>query len=319
MSPRPVVCVLEPIDPAATAWLAERADVAGPDDPRCADWPAHADAVVSRIRRIAPEDVARAARLKAIAKHGVGVDNIPLDAARAAGVRVTNTPNANTNATAELTLALALAAARRIPRAAAGLLAGRPVPERELIGPELAGRTVGIAGLGRIGSRVAGMFRHGLGCEVLAWSPTAPDSRFAAAGAERVGTLVELARRSDLLTVHVTLNASTRGLVGEQALSAMRPGAILVNAARGGVVDEAALFRALRDGPLSAAASDVFETEPPTADHPLLTLPNFVATPHIGAATPEAMRAMGMHSAAAAIAVLEGRIDEPGAPWGIVV
>lgn len=309
---RPLVCVLDPIAAEATAWLSERVDVAGPGDPRTREWPAFADAVVVRTTPMPASSIAAAARLKVIAKHGVGVDNIDLGAARDRGVRVTSTPGANTNATAELAVALALAAARAIPQADRALRAGGPVPAVARGGGEIAGRTVGLVGFGRIATRVAAVLSGGFGCPILVYSPRTPLERLAAVGAERVDDLLALARRSQLLSVHVPLTADTRGMIDATVLGALPPGAILVNTARGGIVDEGALARALVHGPLAAAASDVFDVEPPSPDHPLLALPNFVATPHIGAMSAQALRAMGMQAAAAVMAVLDGGCPAEG-------
>ena len=314
-SARRLVCVLDPIATEATRWLAERTDVAGPDDPRTRHWPDLADAIIVRTSPVPAAAIAAAARLRVVAKHGVGVDNIDLDAARARGVRVTSTPGANTGATAELTIALALAAARAVPQADAAVRAGRPVPPAARGGGEIAGRTVGLIGFGRIASRVAGILSGGFGCPILVYSPRTPGEQLTAAGAERVDDLLALAARSQLLSIHVPLTTDTRGMIDRTVLGALPHGAILVNTARGGIVDEAALAQALVEGPLAAAASDVFDVEPPPVDHPLLALPNFVATPHIGAMSAQALRAMGMQAAAAVVAVLDG--GEPAD--GIVV
>ncbi|HZH28483.1 MAG TPA: hydroxyacid dehydrogenase [Azospirillaceae bacterium] len=308
----PLVCVLDPIAAEATAWLAGHAEVAGPDDPRTADWPTHADGLIVRTSPVPGAAIRSAARLKVIAKHGVGVDNIDLGAARAAGVRVTNTPGANTNATAELTVALVLATARRVASLDRALRDGVGVREADRIGMEVFGRAVGLVGFGRIAQRVAAIVRQGFGCTVRAYSPRTLDERFAAAGVERAASLPALAAVSDILSIHVPLSPETRHLIGRNVLSALPRTAILVNTARGGIVDEIALYEALRSGDLAAAASDVFETEPPPAGHPLLSLPNFIATPHIGAATTDAMRNMGMDAARAAVAILRGGVPEDG-------
>jgi D-3-phosphoglycerate dehydrogenase / 2-oxoglutarate reductase len=312
VSPRPLVCVLDPIAADAMAWLAERAEVAGPKDPRAAAWPDHADGVIVRTTPMTAAAIGASRSLKVIAKHGVGVDNIDLAAARTRGIRVTNTPGANTGATAELTVALALAAARAIPQADAALRAGRPVPDAARGGGEIAGRTVGLVGMGRIATRVALILRAGFGCRVHAYSPRTPRDRFDAAGVEPIADLLALASASDLLSIHVPLTADTRGMIDATVLGALPHGAILVNTARGGIVDEAALARALAVGPLVAAASDVFDHEPPPPDHPLLAMPNFVATPHIGAMSALGMRNMGMQAAAAAITILDGGLPADG-------
>jgi len=309
---RPLVCVPEIIAPDALSWLAERAVVVGPGDPRLADWPDIADAIIVRTFPLRAGDLARARRLRVVGKHGIGVDNIDLAACRGTGIRVVNTPGANSGATAELALALALAAARRIPLLDAACRSGRPTTAAERTGIELGGRTLGLLGFGRIAQKVAGMFRHGLGCPVLAYSPNRPDAAFTAAGVERVPTPQDLAARSDILSIHVPLTPETAGLVGADLLDRLPPGAILVNTSRGGIVDETALADALRRGRPAAAASDVFTVEPPPPDHPLLSLPSFIATPHVGATTDAAMARMGREVTRAVITVLSGGLPEDG-------
>jgi glyoxylate reductase len=234
--------------------------------------------------RIDAELLARAPRLRAIASCSVGLDHVDLAAAAARGIAVGNTPGVLVETTAELALALLFAAARRIVEADRHVRDGsweRAAgwdPEL-LLGRDLNGATLGVVGLGAIGRAVARRARA-LGMRVLGWSR----SGRAVEGVETVALPMLLAD-SDFVSVHVALAPETRGLLDASALARMRPGAILVNTARGGIVDEAALAAALHEGRLAAAALDVFEHEPLPASSPLLRAPNLVVAPHIGSAT----------------------------------
>ncbi|RMF84565.1 MAG: phosphoglycerate dehydrogenase, partial [Nitrospirae bacterium] len=210
---------------------------------------------------------------------------VDVDAASKRGIVVMNTPGGNAVTTAEHAIALLLAAARRIPEADASLRAGRWERKR-FVGVELEGKTLGVIGLGNVGSVVARKAR-GLGMRVVAYDPYLTPERASELGVTSV-TLDELLASADAVTVHVPLSERTRGLLGRDEIARMRPGAILVNCARGGIVDEAALAEAVASGHLRAAALDVFETEPPPADHPLLAAERTVVTPHLGASTAEA-------------------------------
>lgn len=228
-------------------------------------------------------------RLAAVSSVSVGVDHVDLAAATTRGIPVGHTPGVLTETTADLCFALLLAAARRVAEGDRFVRAGRWVPERVwepdmLLGRDVHGATLGLVGLGAIGQAVARR-AAGFGMRVLGWSRT----RRALAGVEWA-ELRELLAASDFVSVHVALTPATRGLLGADAIAGMKRGAILVNTARGGIVDEAALASALRDGRLAAAALDVFAREPLDPASSLLTLENVVLTPHIGSAS-EATRA----------------------------
>jgi D-3-phosphoglycerate dehydrogenase len=302
-SPVPVF-VLDPISPRALARLGS--GVVDWRDPAVAQWPGAADAVITRTSPVTAADIARARQLKVIGKHGVGVDNIAVAAARARGIPVVNTPGANGDAVAELVLGLALAAARHIVAAdrvlRRGSLAAAPLPD----GRELAGRRLGILGFGQVGRRVAGLFGRALRMSVAAYDPAVAVDTIRNGGAVPAASLEALLETSDVLSLHIPLTAATRGLIGAGELALMPEGSILINTARGGVVDEAALADALRRGRPVAAASDVFAAEPPPADHPLLQLPNFIATPHLGAATEEALDRVGFLVVDQVLEVLAG-------------
>jgi glyoxylate reductase len=246
--------------------------------------------------------------LAVVANFGVGYDNIDLDAARARGVRVTNTPGVLNNATAELAVALMLAAARRIAEADATVRSGEWARSDagELIGRELAGATVGLVGFGRIAHRVAELLR-GFDVRLLV---TSRSRGTPSPGVERL-ELHELLAASDFVSVHVPLTADTRHLIDANALAAMKPGAILVNTSRGSVVDTAALIHALRSGHLGAAGLDVYEDEPHVPSE-LRELRSTVLLPHIGSATATTRDAMARLCADNVIAVLDGR-DPPAA------
>jgi glyoxylate reductase len=246
--------------------------------------------------------------LEVVANFAVGYDNIDLEAARARGVRVTNTPGVLNNATAELAVALMLATARRIAEADATVRSGEWARSDadELIGRELAGATVGLVGFGRIAHRVAELLR-GFDVRLLV---TSRSSDTPSPGAERL-ELPELLAASDFVSVHVPLTAETRHLIDANALAAMKPGAILVNTSRGAVVDTTALIHALRSGHLGAAGLDVYEDEPHVPSE-LRELPGTVLLPHIGSSTATTRDAMARLCADNVIAVLDGR-DPPTA------
>ena len=244
--------------------------------------------------------------LKVVANFAVGYDNIDLEACRERGVVVTNTPDVLTNATAELAVALMLAAARRMGEAERMVRSGSWTgwEPGQLLGRELSGSVVGIVGLGRIGTRVAELLR-GFGVTLL-YSARSPHPE----RAERVGaalvTLDELLARSDFVTLHAPLSPETRHLIDGPALGRMKPGAVLVNTSRGGLVDSAALAQALSAGSVCAAGLDVYEQEPDVPPE-LTALDNVVLLPHIGSATREAREGMARLAAENVIAVLGGR------------
>lgn len=246
-------------------------------------------------------------RLKVIARYGVGVEKVDLDAARARGIRVTNTPGANASAVAELALGLMLALARQIPAAAQATRAGE-WPRFNGIG--LEGKTVGLLGIGAIGKQVARRARA-FDCAVIAYDPFA-DAAFAQAHGVELLPQADVVARADFLSLHLPVLPETRGLVGAALLAQMKPGSFLVNTARGELVDEAALLAALQSGQLAGAALDCFSLEPPGADNPLLALPQVIATPHIGAHTDSATSAMGWMAQRDCLAVLRG--DAPAYP-----
>lgn len=241
--------------------------------------------VVRSETKVTDELMESAAKLRVIGRAGVGVDNIDVPAATARGIVVMNAPDGNTITTAEHTLALLIALARNIPQANASVKSAKWERKR-FIGAELQGKTLGIIGLGRIGRAVAARARA-FGMKIVAHDPfIAPDQ---ARDLEiESASMDEVFSRADFLTVHTPLTSETRGLVGAQAFAKMRKGVRIINCARGGLVDEAALYEAIKTGVVAGAALDVFEQEPPPPDHPLLGLEEVIVTPHLGASTTEA-------------------------------
>jgi len=272
---------------------------------RVADY----DAIVGRsATRISAELLQRAARLRVIGRAGVGVDNIALDVATALGVAVINAPAGNTIAVAELFFGVALSLLRHLPRAHASMRDGR-WDRADLLGSELKGRTLGIVGLGRIGSEVATR-AHAFGMDVVAYDPYVSDARFETLRVRRASSLDALVAETSLLTVHAPLTDETAGMIGRREIARLAPGSIVVNLARGGIVDEAALAAALESGQLRGAAVDAFSVEPLPATHPLRRAPNIVLTPHIGASTVEAQRNVAVDVCAAVRdALLRGELS----------
>lgn len=255
-----------------------------------------ADGVIVRSgTRLTASLLEAAPRLRAVVRAGVGVDNIDVAAATRRGIVVMNTPSGNTVSTAEHTLALLLALARHIPAADASVKQGR-WERSKWVGTQLAGKTLGIVGLGRIGREVARR-AAAFDMKIIGFDPFLTAERAAQMGVEAMPTLDTLLERCDILTLHVPLTDETRHMIGPRHLARMKPGAWLINCARGGLVDEKALGEALASGHIGRAALDVFEVEPPPPDHPLLRVPNLLCTPHLGASTVEAQRCVAMEAA----------------------
>lgn len=304
------VVVTELIHPAPLARLRQEVDVLAWDDPRSADW-SQADGMIVRILPITRAQIAAAPRLRVIGKHGIGVNNIDVTAAREKNIQVVYTPTANVNSVAELIVTLMLGLARKLMLNTSLLRAGatKSAPA-EVTGIELQGKTLGLVGLGRISQRTADICRNGFAMNVAAYDPFAPAARFDELGIVRHEKLEALIAASDAIAICVPYSPQTHHLIGAAQLAHCRPGAILINTARGGVVDEAALADALREGRLFGAACDVFETEPPRPDHPLLALPNFIGSLHVGAATEEALLRVGNAVVSDVLAVLRGEAPE---------
>lgn len=245
-----------------------------------------------------------------IARHGVGVDNVDVKAATEHGVLVTRVPGYKLReAVAEMSVALALAAVRRLCAASSKVREGKWKERGMLVGFNIKGKTVGILGLGNIGGRVAEIYRFGFGANVLGYDPFISPEEAKKRGARLVG-FEELLRESDIISIHVPLTAETRHMIGEREFNIMKRGVVLVNAARGAVVDTEALIKALREGRVGAAALDVVEGEPIDASHPLLSFENVIITPHIGSNTVEALRGMDEANIEAILSVINGKVPE---------
>ena len=255
----------------------------------------HYDGLIVRSSTRVTADVLEAATaLRVIGRAGVGVDNIDVEAATRRGIVVMNTPVGNANAAAEHTMALLLALSRCLPQAAMAVQAGR-WERQAFLGTEMSGKVLGIIGFGRIGRLVAQK------AQALGMRPVACDPFVAPEVAQATGVallaLPDLLRQADYITLHTPKTAQTQHLLDRAAFALMRPGVRLVNCARGGLIDEAALYEALRQGTVAGAALDVLAQEPPEPDYPLLRLPNVICTPHLGAQTLEAQARVALEVA----------------------
>ncbi|RAU23577.1 phosphoglycerate dehydrogenase [Paramagnetospirillum kuznetsovii] len=261
------------------------------------------DAAVTALERIDDALLARLPGLRVIGKYGVGLDMLDLDAMARRGIRLGWTGGVNRRSVSELVISMAIALLRFVPK---GNLEVRAGGWRQLQGRHLSDRTVGIVGCGHIGQDLAPLLKA-FGCAVLAHDIRDFPDFYAAHGVERVG-LEDLLRRSDVVTLHLPLDGSTRNIISAERMALMRPDAVLINCARGGLLDEAALKSMLLDGRLAGAGLDVFADEPPT-DLEFLRLPNLLATPHIGGSAEEAVLAMGR---AAIDGLTENAVPAPG-------
>ena len=264
------------------------------------------EGVQGAIVRVAkfPADAIRGAKdLRIIAKHGVGYDNIDVKAATECGIIVTNTPTANSQSVAEHALTLLLAVARRVGDFSRDLALKRIRPQKEYQGVELSGKVMGVIGVGGAGLRLARMTGNGLEMRVIGYDPYKDPWP---AGIEHMSTLEELLAQADFVSIHVPLTPETRHLFNASALAKMKRTAILVNTSRGGIVEEGALGKAVRDGIIAGAGLDVVEDEPLKADHPLAGLPTVLLTPHMAGVTEEAMMRMAQNAAEDVLRVLRG-------------
>jgi D-3-phosphoglycerate dehydrogenase / 2-oxoglutarate reductase len=301
------VLVTETLSPAGLERLEQHTDVdvitsLSPVELRAVIAPY--DALVIRSATIVDAAlIERAENLKVIGRAGIGLDNVDVDAATRSGVLVVNAPQSNVLSAAEHTMGLLLAQARNIPQADAALRRGSWERERWQ-GVELHGKTLGIVGLGRVGTLVA-QRASAFGMRVIAYDPYVSSTRAAQMGVELVGSVDEVCARSDWLTIHLPKTPDTMGIVGERELAEAGPGLRIVNTARGGLVDEEALVRALDEGRVAGAAVDVFEHEPVTS-HPLFARDDVVVTPHLGASTAEAQDKAGVAIAEQVVLALHG-------------
>ncbi len=323
----PVVLIADKLSESTVEALGDQVEVRwvdGPDREKLLAAVGDADALLVRsATTVDAEVIAAAPKLKIVARAGVGLDNVDVDAATARGVLVVNAPTSNIHSAAEHAVALLLSTARQIP-AADATLRDRTWKRSSFSGAEIFGKTVGVVGLGRIGQLVAARLAA-FGAVVTAYDPYVSHARAAQLGIELL-TLDELLARADFISVHLPKTKETAGLIGKEALAKTKPGVIIVNAARGGLIDEAALAEAIVSGHVRGAGLDVFSTEPCT-DSPLFELPQVVVTPHLGASTAEAQDRAGTDVAASvklalagefvpdAVNVGGGVVGEEVAPW----
>jgi len=308
---RHLVLVVQPLHAEAMAVLAARPDVTTTvvTEPSEANLLAHAHDVVAITIRdaVLPRSVVAAApQLRVVSRHGVGYDSIPLKECTARGIPVTVVGAANAVSVAEQTMLLLLAAARSTIELDAAMRAGNFAARTSVRGVQLHGRTLLLIGYGRIGREVATR-AIAFGMRVLVVDPLLPDAP--APGVEVVNDLDDALRSANVVSLHVPLTPATRHLLGARELALLPPGAIVVNASRGGLVDETALLERLRGGHLHGAGLDTFETEPLPLDSPLLAERRIVLSPHSAALTEEALVAMGLATVANALAGIDGTLD----------
>ncbi|MCU1635823.1 MAG: 3-phosphoglycerate dehydrogenase [Cryobacterium sp.] len=305
---KPVVLIAEELSPATVDALGPDFDIRtvdGTDRPSLLAELAHAHAILVRsATKVDAEAIQAAPNLKVIARAGVGLDNVDIKAATTAGVMVVNAPTSNIISAAELTVGHILSLARNIP-AAHGALAQGQWKRSKYTGVELYEKTIGIIGLGRIGALIAARLQA-FGTNVIAYDPYITSARAQQLGVQPV-TLDELLEQADFVTIHMPKTPETTGMIGHAELARMKPTAFVVNVARGGLIDEEALFEALRDRTIAGAGLDVFVNEPPT-DSPLLGLPNIIVTPHLGASTDEAQEKAGVSVARSVRLALSGEL-----------
>ena len=301
------IYVLDAFHPAGIEYAKKNAELIPYGDPRAKNWHEDADGLMVRLTRLKADDFARAKKLKCVCKQGVGIENIDLEAAKRHGVIVCSTPGINSEAVADMALALGLGVARRIGEFDRMSRSGVPYKRSDYLGIELWGKTVAILGMGNIGSRVARKWRGAYEATILAYDPYAPKDAWADIPHERCASLDALLPRADVLTVHTPLTPETRNLIAARELARMKSTAIIVNTSRGGIIDEAALYQAIKGGKLFGAGIDAFVNEPPTADDPLMTLPTVLGAPHAGGGTFETQENSSMTVAVQLIDVLNGK------------
>ena len=303
--------IVQPIHPAGIERLAASGIAArqasAPDMATVAREIGDSVAVITRNAGLDAAAMDAAPALKVIANHGVGTNMIDLDHAGRLAIPTVFTPTANAQSVAEQAIALMLAVARRGPAGDAAVRSGDWALRYQPGMAELRGKTLGLVGFGIIGQLTARIAHLGFGMTLLAWSPNTPDATLAEAGAERAASLDALLDVADIVSLHRPLRNDTRNTIGAAQIARMKPGAILVNTARGELVDADALAAALHDGRLAGAGLDVFATEPAPVDQPLLKAPRTVFAPHLGGATDDALRETAVQCAEQIIEALAGR------------
>lgn len=306
---KPIVLIAEELSPATVEALGPDFDVRsvdGTDRPALLAAIADADAILVRsATKVDAEAIEASTKLKVIARAGVGLDNVDIKAATAAGVMVVNAPTSNIISAAELTVGHILSLARHIPAAHAALAQGQ-WKRSKYTGTELFEKTVGIIGLGRIGALITARLQA-FGVKVVAYDPYITSARAQQLGVTPV-SLEELLQTSDFISIHMPKTPETTGMIGAEQLALMKPTASIVNVARGGLIDESALHDALVAGTIRSAGLDVFVSEPPAPETPLLALENVIVTPHLGASTDEAQEKAGVSVAKSVRLALDGEL-----------
>lgn len=312
------VFLSEVIHPAAVALLEKSVEVVRPRDHTRASFLAalqEVEGIIARKIYLRAEEMDHAPKLKIIARHGVGLDSVDIAEATRRGILVTYTPGENRESVAELTIAFILSLARKIPQAQAAM---HSLPKGEigqftallhkfqLTGMDVEGKTLGIIGTGRIGSTVAKKCIAAFDMKVKGYDPYVPASVMESFKTEKVEKLEDLLPQVDFLTIHCPLTSETYGMIGEKELATMKRGAYLINTARGGIVKEKALYKALCTGQIAGAALDVWEIEPPDPADPLLNHPHVLATPHYAGTTEESLYRVGMAAVEEVLRVLRG-------------
>jgi len=283
----------EYIHPAAREALEEFSEI-------IEDWSrlAECDAIINRNLQLTGEILEKATNVKTIAVHGTGMDGVDLAAAERLGIRVFNTPYRNAASVAELNVALMLMAARKVSLIHKNVEDGKSFSDSDVVaglqGMELEGKTVAFLGVGEIAKKIIKKCKNGFDMHCIGWSRSLTEEKAGELGIEYADSIEAAVKSADFVVLGMALNEETRGIIGETALCSMKRGAILINTARGALVDERALFAKLQEGYLKAAALDVVVCEPIDRNHPLYQLPNVVLTPHVGANTEEALYRVGM-------------------------
>jgi D-3-phosphoglycerate dehydrogenase len=308
------ILITEPIHQTGLDLLKEKVEILGPELMARGEYKKllpEISGIIVRAWKIDDHFYENGESLGVISKHGTGVDNIDIPKATKKGIAVTNTPTANVNAVAEYAVSLMLSLTRRICEAAASMKGeGGDDGKYKIVGSELQGKTLGIIGLGNIGKSVAKKCIHGFGMRVIGYDPYADADEVSQGGVTPVGTVDDILRGSDYVTLHLPLTKSSRDLITLREIRRMKKSAIIVNTSRGGIVNEQDLARALNENLIAGAAVDVFEQEPPGPDNPLFAAPNVLLTPHIGGQTGESLKRMAEQSVKNLLLFLDGKQPE---------
>jgi D-3-phosphoglycerate dehydrogenase len=285
--------VLDPIHQDAVEYGNNNLDLVLWDEVREKDF-VDAEAVIVRVYSIDKQIIDKMKSLKIIAKHGVGVDNIDIDYAKKHNIIVTNTPTANMESVAEFVIGLTLNCCRKVLTSHKKIEEGlNKIAPSNLSGYELSGKNVGLIGLGKIGKSVGRKFKSAFNMKVQVYDPFTSEKECKEEGFSKINTLAELLRTSDIVNISVPLTQNTKNMISYQELKLMKTTGILINTSRGGIVDEDALYETLSKGHIFGAAIDAFSEEPVKQEHKLLSCSNFIATPHNGANTVDALKRMG--------------------------